>query len=334
MNAQVTTIQGKAIPYTIAKLPVGQLELDSMNPRLQYLIGLQGGKASQEQLDEMIWDKDQVKGLAQSIFQNGGVREAIIVVRSKHGTYLVREGNCRTVCCRHLSEQYPGDDRFALVPAHIFDHLSDEDLAVLLADMHVAKKISWDAYEQSKVIFDLYNVYGKPYEWISNHLRISKSKISELLAAYKATTDFLQIHPAPGNVKKFSVFQEVMKKRELRDQYDNSGEFRQKLYKWIDEEKIYDHRQVRELPEILANKEAAKALDEHGRDAAVQVLVDKDPSRGSDLFWKVKAATEALSVAPASDIQDLKAGNPQKIIMLRNLQRAIEDLYTLAGIKS
>ena len=58
-----------------------------------------------------------------------------------------------------------------------------------------------------------------------------------------------------------------------------------------------------------------------------------DPSIESDLFWSVKNATEKLNAAPASDIQDLKAGNPQKLIMLRNLQRALDDLVTLAGVK-
>ena len=58
-----------------------------------------------------------------------------------------------------------------------------------------------------------------------------------------------------------------------------------------------------------------------------------DPSLESDLFWAVKNATEKLTSAPASDVQDLKAGNAQKVVMLRNLHRAIEDIATLAGMK-
>ena len=33
-----------------------------------------------------------------------------------------------------------------------------------------------------------------------------------------------------------------------------------------------------------------------------------------------------------SDILDLKSGNAQKLIMLRNLKRALEDISTLAGV--
>jgi hypothetical protein len=335
VSASYSIIQGKQVPFIATRLRIDQVELDPLNPRVQYLIGQSGGKATQSQLDAMIWEKDQVKALSQSIFQNGGVREPIIVQPKKGDPerYIVREGNCRLVCNHHLADQYPGDERFSFILAHIYEHhLTEEDLAVLLADLHVAKKISWDAYEQAKYIHDLNTVYGKPYDWLSNHLRLSKSKISENLAAYKATTDYLQAHPGPANIKKFSFFQELIKKRELRERYDESMAFRQKFYGWLDDEKITDNKQVRLLPDILSNTEAAKALDVDGYDAAARVLISNDPSRGSDLFHAVKTATEALQVAPATDIQDLKAGNPQKLIMLRNLKRAIEDLSTLAGI--
>ena len=193
------------------------------------------GNVTQVRLDELIWAKDQVKALAQSIFQNGGIREAIIVQPVGKNRYRVREGNSRTVCNRHLAEQHPGDDRFAFVPAHVFEHnLTEEDIAVLLADFHVAGKIRvGDAYEQAKHIHDLFHVYGKTYDWLSDHLRMSKSKISEHLAAYKATNDFLQLHPAPANIRKFSLFQELMKKKDLRERYDNSPEFRQKVLRLV-----------------------------------------------------------------------------------------------------
>jgi hypothetical protein len=333
MNTNVSVIQGKQVPFTATRLKVDQVDLDSKNPRVQYLVGQTGGSVSQDQLDAMIWDKDQVKALAQSIFQNGGVREPIIVQPTTKGKYVVREGNCRLVSARHLIEQYPGDERFSLIPAHIYeDGLSEEDLAVLLADLHVAKKISWDAYEQAKYIHDLFQVYGKTYDWLSDHLRMSKGKISEQLSSYKATTEYLQSHPAPSNIRKFSFFQELAKKKELKERFDQSPEFKQYFHGLIDKERISDSKHIRSLTQILASPEAKKALDEQGYDAAAKVLISSDPSLGSDLFLAVKNATEALKRAPANDIQDLKAGDPQKIIMVRNLKRALEDLSTLAGV--
>lgn len=330
---QYLTIQGKRIPYTRASVQVDQCELDPKNPRIQYLIGQKAEGVSQNELDELMWDKDGVKFLANSIFQNGGVYDPIIVQRN--GDKLrVREGNSRTVACKHLLNQHPNDARFMTMPAMVFDvDLTEEDIAILLADMHVAGKIRWDAYEQAKHVHDLYTVYGKTQDWLSNHLRLSKSKIVELLSAYKATHEFLQANPAPGNVRKFSLFHEVMKKKDLRQRFNEDMEFKQQIHKWIADGRITDSKQVRDLPLILENSEATKALEDEGFEEANKVLIRDDPSLASDLFLSVKNATAKLKKAPADDIQDLKGGDPQKVIMLRNLHRAIEDLATLAGVK-
>lgn len=334
-NQQFLRLQGKDIPYSRTSVHVDQCELDATNPRIQFLIGQRGKNISQNDLDGLIWEKDAVKALAQSIFQNGGVYDAIIVQRNgENDKYRVREGNCRTVASRHLLEQHPNDKRFMTMPAMVFDvDLTDEDLAVLLADMHVAGKIRWDAYEQAKHVHDLYTIYGKTYDWLSDHLRLSKSKITELLLAYKATNEYLVSHPEPGNVKKFSLFHEVVKKKELREPFNERMDFKQKVHTLISEGRITDSKQVRDLPMILENQEAAKALLEEGFEEAQKVLIRDDPSLASDLFLSIKNATEKLKKAPANDLQDLKSGDPQKLIMLRNLHRAIEDLATLAGVK-
>jgi len=330
---EILTLQGRQIPYERGAIAVAECELDPKNPRIQYLIGQRAQTASETELDELLWAKDPVKALAQSILQNSGVCEAVIVQRHDD-KYVVREGNSRTVACRHLLEQYPNDRRFLTMPAMIFDvDLSGEDLAVLLADMHVAGKIRWDAYEQAKHVYDLFHVYGKTYDWLSNHLRLSKSKIVELLSAYQATTHYLEIDPAPANVRKFSFFQELMKKKELRDRFNDEPEFNQRFHRWLVEGRITDSKQIRNLPMILASHDATKALDTQGVAEATKLLIANDPALESDLFRSVKDATEKLHAAPVSDIQDLKAGNPQKLIMLRNLHRAIEDLATLAAVK-
>jgi len=330
---ETLTLQNKNIPFNRGVVAVENCELDPSNPRIQYLIGQRAGSLPQNELDELIWAKDAVKALGQSIYQNGGVYEPVIVQR-KGQSFRVREGNCRTVACRHLLAQYPNDQRFLTMPAMIFDvDLTDEDLAVLLADMHVAGKIRWDAYEQAKHVHDLFNAYGKTYDWLSNHLRLSKSKIIELLSAYRATTDFLSAHPAPENIRKFAVFHELMRKKDLKDLYNHDMQFKQRFHKWLSEGKVTDSKQVRDLPAVLSSPQATKALEDQGFEEARKALVLDDPTLESDLFWAIKNATEKLTNAPASEIQELKAGNPQKLIMLRNLYRAIDDLATLAGVK-
>jgi hypothetical protein len=325
-------IQDRDIPFERARLPIDQLTLDPNNPRIQYLIGRQPEPITQDRLDELLWEKDQVKALSQAIKQNGGVYDDIIV-QKVDGRYLVREGNSRTVATRHLAEQHPGDSRFGSVPAMVFDQqLTDDDIAVLLADMHVTGKIRWDAYEQAKHVATLYNVHGKTYDWLANHLRLSKSKITQDLKAYGWTTDYLKQHPDAKNLEKFSFFQEIARKKNLAERYTADLEFQQNFNRWLTDSKLTDSKQVRQLETILANTQATKVLGESGFGAAAGVLIREDPALGSDLYDSVKRATEKLTKAPADEIQDL-AQNKQKVLMLRNLRRAIDDLATLAEVE-
>src|SRR2546430_1663673 len=104
-------IQGRNVPYSRGSVSVDECVLDPQNPRIQFLVGQKAGGVTEAELDDLIWEKDTVKALGQSILQNGGVYEAIIVQR-RGPKFLVREGNCRTVACRRLLVQNPNDNRF------------------------------------------------------------------------------------------------------------------------------------------------------------------------------------------------------------------------------
>jgi hypothetical protein len=324
-------IQDRDVPVERARVKIDQLTLDPQNPRIQYLVGRLPGDVSEKDLDELLWGKDQVKALAQSIKQNGGVYDHVIL-QKKDGRYIVREGNSRTVASRHLAETHPGDSRFNTVPAMIFDEtLSEDDLAVLLADMHVTGKIRWDAYEQAKHVWTLHNIHGKPYEWLATHLRMSKSKITQQLKAYKWTTDYLNENGDPRNLEKFAFFYELARKKDLDGRYTDDLPFQQQFKRWLKDGRLNDSKQVRQLGAILDNPQATKVLDEEGWNAAASVLISENPALGSDLYDAVKRATDKLSTAPFDEIRDL-TNNKQKLLMLRNLHRAVEDLATQADV--
>jgi hypothetical protein len=96
--------------------------------------------------------------------------------------------------------------------------------------------------------------------------------------------------------------------------------------------RLNDSKQVRQLPMLLGNAQATEVLDERGYVAAARVLASEDPAMGSELYDAVKRATDQLTKAPADEIRDL-ALIKQKLLMLRNLRHAIEDLATLADVK-
>ena len=87
--------------------------------------------------------------------------------------------------------------------------------------------------------------------------------------------------------------------------------------------------------EILSNPDAEKALENNGAEQAHKVLMKADPSLESDLYSTVKKATNMLQRIELTELKELGIqGNPQKIIMLKNLKRAVEDIFIQAGNSS
>ncbi len=174
-------------------------------------------------------------------------------------------------------------------------------------------------------------MHGKTYDWLATHLRLSKSKITQQLKAYAWTTDYLNENGDPRNIERFAFLSELARKKDLAARYSDDLAFQQQFKRWLTEGKLNDSKQVRQLGAILENAQAVKVLDEEGWAAAASVLIREDPALGSDLYDAVKRATEKLNKAPLDEIHDL-SDNKQKLLMLRGLHRAIEDLATQADV--
>jgi hypothetical protein len=324
------TISGHEVLVSHEDYPVSKVKLDPDNPRLDYIVrsALKGDRSDQK-LHELLWSRDSVKELAKSIYQNGGLIVPIVMI--KDGTVV--EGNCRTVSYRELGKMYPHDARWRKIPAQVLPEVTRQQIDIMLAELHVAGKIPWDAYEQARTVASLHHTHGMTYDWLSAHLRMPRNKLAQLLLAYQLTSEYLKANPDPGNVKKYSFFAEVVKKRELKEKLEQDPTFKEAFFAWIRDEKLTDNKQIRQLPLILASDATRKVLDQKGFKEAYEVLVKDQPAMSSDLFASVEAATEALKAAPFDEIQDLKNGNVQKIVMLRNLHRAIQDIATVAKIQ-
>ena len=86
-------------------IPVSALRLDPDNPRFFDLKALQGRKElTQEELKNEILDDDEIITLGKAI-KKAGVAEPIWVKDSGDGSYLVLEGNRRTVILQQLLEE-------------------------------------------------------------------------------------------------------------------------------------------------------------------------------------------------------------------------------------
>src|SRR3954462_3822606 len=79
--AQTLTIEGQTIDAEFRFLPLGKVELDLSNPRIQYLLkqNTKKGQLTQEELAQLIRDNiPGAPGLFASIRDNGGLLEPIL----------------------------------------------------------------------------------------------------------------------------------------------------------------------------------------------------------------------------------------------------------------
>jgi hypothetical protein len=314
------------------KVPIGWLKLDPNNQRLGYQLTLlrkEGRGNTDEEIHQLLWELDPVKDLYQSVLQNGGLIEDPFVKNDG----LVIEGNSRTVVMRELHKKLPSDQRFATLYVRILPPgATEEQVTTLLGELHIAGRIEWKAFEQAEYVWKMSKQFGKTYDFLAAHLRMSRSKISQKIAAYEQTKIYLEESNDPVGISRFSHFEEFMRKTALKDRIENDPEFMKEFRKWVLEGRFPDSKDVRMLPEILDNAKALEVLKRTGVQAAVGVLNKEDPSRSSDLYFSVDEAVRQLRNIPLAEIKDLQAKNVTKVEKILELHRALKEVAAFSGL--
>lgn len=306
------------------------LKLDPSNQRVSYLVRRKAAAVSDHDLHKILWEMDAVKDLYQSIYQNGGLLEDPIIRRDG----IVVEGNCRTVALRELHKKYPTDKRFSKVYVRFLpEDVTEEQLMLLLGELHIAGKIEWRAYEQAEYVWKCHKIYGKTYDYLASHLRWSRSKLAQKIAAYEETKTYIEETGDPNGINRFSHFEEFMKKRELREKRENDSAFMKQFRKWVFENKFPDAKDVRDLPEILHHPDAIKKFEKQDMRGAKEILHAANPSLVSNLYWYLDETTKELKNIALVEVEDLKNGNKVKEDKFRALYDALMTVGRHAGIK-
>ena len=309
---------------------VDSLKLDPHNQRLSFKLRIQGTLAKDEDLHKLLWKQDAVKDLYTSVLNNGGLIEDPIIRRD--GTVV--EGNCRTVAMRELHKELPDDKRFKKLYVRVLPQdVTDEQLMMLLGELHVAGKIRWGAYEEAEYVWKMHNMYKKTYDYLASHLRWSRTKLSQKITAYEETKKYLEKTKDPQGATRFSFFEEFMKKKELRERFNTDQGFIQEFGQWINTGLIKEALAVRDLPDILGNSDATSKFKKGEWQAAKQVLFTANPALVSSLYAVIDDATKQLLNIPLSDLEDLRNGSAAKIEKLKGLYDAVVKVAKHSGVK-
>jgi hypothetical protein len=328
------TLDGKRVQVQNADLPLDDVKLDPRNPRIANTVAFSltdEGPALQKKIAAILWEDDDVRDLYRQVLINKGLVERIIV--RQDGTAV--EGNCRTVVYRKLHEKYPADKKWLRIPSRLLPgDIGDRDIAILLGEMHVAGKNTWTPFEKAGHVYRLHKDFALTQDEIAQRLRMSKSKVNQLIRAFDVMKNkYLPSYPGAINVRKFSYFEELFKKPPLRDWVASTPDAEETFVEWVGKGRLSQGVHVRDLPAILENDDAIRALTDDGFVAAQKVLAEDNPAVTSKLFKRMLEMTEALKKAQLDDIQRVRrGGNSKARRIVQELEKAFGHFREMCGL--
>jgi hypothetical protein len=330
------TLDGKRVQVQSVDLPLDEVSLDPKNPRIANTVSIsitEKGDALQKKLEALLWDDADVRDLYRQVLINQGLVERIIVRQDGR----VVEGNCRTVVYRKLRERQPAEQRWETIPARLLPvDIADREIAILLGEMHVAGKNTWTPFEKAGHVYSMHNDFALVQDEIALRLRMSKSKVNQLIRAFDMMKNkYLPKYPGPASSRKFSYFEELFKKPELRDWVMSSLGSEDQFIDWIGTGKLDQGIQIRELPAILEDDEALQVLTTDGFAAAQRMLAEDNPVITSKLFKRMVELTEALKKAQLDDVQRVrKSRNSKARRIVAELSDSLKHFVELCGIEN
>ena len=214
----MTAIQERIIedPRMVA---VKDLQLDPDNIRFRHITR----EMSDKEMEDWLFNEVDVRVLQKQIICDKRVQQPIYVVEGKHGKYVVKEGNRRTVALRRIQRELIAGkiegfekDHFDLMPVHVLKGTGHE-INIFLAQIHVSGPKEWNAVNKGALIFTLMEEYGDTLESVAEELGMTKGKVDNYYKAFKATETYSKRYLNDKNyVPKFSYFAELYQSKVLK----------------------------------------------------------------------------------------------------------------------
>lgn len=329
-------VGGRRAEGTMEKILLSQLRLDPMNVRFKHL----EKELAEAGIERHIWEEEDAKTLHKQIKIAGGLMEPPVVLQTSEGQYVVKEGNRRVVCLRRLSkEAHEGrlakegyqysKDHFDEVQCIVLpQNLTQKDVDSLIGTRHVSGPKEWATLNRAWYIYEMYNRDNMDYDEIRQVLGFGKGTVIRMVKAFEKTMDYGKKHPEDKAwFRKFTYFDELFKKPQLREWIDQDPGNAEKFIEWVASGKFDDVRDVRILPDVMKDQDAVKVFkSDHGTiSKARDILSQKDPSVSSETFATIKKTIETLQSIPRSEfIQTTR--DSSRLRLLKELRREVDSL--------
>jgi hypothetical protein len=335
--------KGRKIPARLVTVPIRSLRLSPTNPRIRHKLR----SSDETEIEEWLWREEGTRTLYAEIRYSGGLSEKPII----DSEFFVIEGNRRMVCLRRLDDETKNgelpeflEDAFERVQCFMLPAgVPPKDVDLLLARVHVSGKSEWAPLNQAEQIFDMMSKHSMPTTEVASALSISSQRISVMFDAFRATLDYGDRFPDEESkwIHKFSYFYELYRRRQLRA-WAKEGKNLALFMDLIsgDKPKLWKGSQVRDLGDIIVDKNAFGTLLASGFDQAFAVLKTKQPK--GDRYTKALEEASALLLELTREQVRVKDRGKLRMledireradyILLKNRQRRAH--FAKVGIKS
>ena len=319
MATYLRNIQGTPVELTLVEISPDSVKLDPANPRIGFSMRqLADGERNEGACTLLLTSQEDTEALRRSIIASNGVQEPIYV----RADGRVAEGNRRVVALRSARDQFPGDPRFARVPAWLIpDGTPEHVIQDLLNEVHLGSVRGWAPYERALQMQALVDG-GLIEEEIAERYRMEPREVRQQLAAVEfMNTRYFPITADPSDPEhrtKFSYFLEYYKNGRIQTHTETLPDLPERFARWVRDARVDTGARVRRLPKILDSKEATRLLDVVGFEAAEEYLARNNPEE-QELYALVERTRGRLGMMNISELVEL-AGSPERKEILQLLK--------------
>ncbi len=320
----IIVVDSKEISTQIREISIFDLTFWTENPRIDSIIKERFplGNATENDIEQSLWELDSVKELYQDIKLNGGLIDEILV----KGT-IVLEGNSRLCAYRNLYKRavnHEEREKWSRIRARVIpDETSNETIFTILGTWHIKGKSEWKTFEKASYIYKMNNVYGKTTKEIANMVKHSETEVKNMIETYTLMKN--KGIAETSEQRKFSAIYEIVKNRELKRIKEEDPSIFDKCIDAVKDNKFERAEAVRDLPKIINDKKAKKAFFEEEESFldALDIAKARHPEHEDSFYSQVRKVVNILKSCPAKRIEEIKLDSNKKYI--------IKSLYTEAG---
>lgn len=255
----------------------------------------------QDLIFEKLLEEPSVRNLAPDVIRHGGLIDPILI---RHDTMEVIEGNSRLAVYRKFHQESANGD-WELIPCEIVSHLTDDQQAAYLNQVHIKGKTKWSAYEKAN------------FAYVRRDKGWTPRKIAELFGESEPTirTNINVINLMKRNEDNvrshFNYYDVVVRNSKISSTIKTEPRVRDFLLKKIknqgsdENDSEFTAQDLRKkLPVVLGKPKVLKKL----LDGTVDLDQGYQSAKISQVEERVKQAKDLLDEVLKADIDQLEQG--------------------------